>query len=40
LGLTAVKKGDKAIGRGLIEDAIETHPRHFEAAVRSLEALG
>jgi len=40
LGLTAVKKGDKAVGRGLIEDAIETHPRHFEAAVRSLEALG
>lgn len=40
LGLTAVKKGDTAIGRGLIEEAIETHPRHFEAAVRSLEALG
>jgi len=39
LGLTAIKKGDKAVGRGLIEDAIETHPRHFEAAVRSLEAL-
>ncbi len=40
LGLTAVKKGDKAVGRGLIESAIETHPSHFEAAVRSLEALG
>ena len=40
LGLTAVKNGDKAIGRGLIENAIETHPQHFEAAVRSLEALG
>ncbi|KAB7613467.1 hypothetical protein F9L33_12800 [Amylibacter sp. SFDW26] len=40
LGLTAVKQGKKSIGRGLIEDAIETHPRHFEAAVRSLEALG
>ncbi len=40
LGLTAVKKGDKAIGRGLIEQAIETHPSHFEVAVRSLEALG
>lgn len=40
LGLTAVKKGDEAIGRGLIESAVETHPRHFEAAVRSLEALG
>lgn len=40
LGLTAIKKGDQAIGRGLFEDAIETHPRHFESAVRSLEALG
>ncbi len=40
LGLTAVKKGDKAVGRGLIESAIETHPSHFEAAVRTLEALG
>ncbi len=40
LGLTAIKKGDKAVGRGLIETAIETHPSHFEAAVRSLEALG
>ncbi len=40
LGLTAIKKGDKAVGRGLIETAIETHPSHFEVAVRSLEALG
>ena len=40
LGLTAVKKGDVDIGRGLIESAIETHPRHFAIAVRSLEALG
>ncbi len=40
LGLTAVKQGKKSIGRGLLEDAIETHPRHFEAATRSLEALG
>jgi Flp pilus assembly protein TadD len=40
LGLTAIKKGDTAIGRGLLESAIEAHPRHFEIAVRSLEALG
>jgi len=40
LGLTAIKKGDKAIGRGLFEAAIEAHPSYFEAAVRSLEALG
>ncbi|MHA6344472.1 tetratricopeptide repeat protein [Roseivivax sp. CAU 1761] len=40
LGLAAVKRGDVAIGRGLLEDALETHPQHFEAAARSLDALG
>jgi Flp pilus assembly protein TadD len=39
LGLTAVKSGDVAIGKGLIKEAIDTHPQHFEAAVRSLRAL-
>lgn len=39
LGLSAVKSGDLAIGKGLIKDAIDTHPQHFEAAVRSLRAL-
>ncbi|WGI22852.1 tetratricopeptide repeat protein [Amylibacter sp. IMCC11727] len=38
-GLSAVKQGDTDIGRGLLQDAIDTHPRHFEEAVRSLEAL-
>ena len=38
-GLSAVKQGDTDVGRGLLEDAIDTHPRHFEEAVRSLEAL-
>jgi Flp pilus assembly protein TadD len=38
-GLSAIKQGDTDIGRGLLEDAIDTHPRHFEEAVRSLEAL-
>jgi Tfp pilus assembly protein PilF len=37
--LAAVKNGDKQTGRGLLEKAIETHPRHFEAAVRSLKGL-
>ncbi|KAJ54088.1 hypothetical protein ACMU_04110 [Actibacterium mucosum KCTC 23349] len=37
--LSAVKQGDVAIGRGLLEDAISTHPQHFEQAVRSLRAL-
>ncbi|MCG6904097.1 MAG: hypothetical protein LJE68_15590 [Rhodobacter sp.] len=39
LGLAAVKQGDIAIGKGLLREAIETHPQHFEAAVRSLAAL-
>ena len=39
LGLSAVKQGDTTIGKGLLRDAIETHPQHFEAAVRSLRAL-
>ncbi|WP_317057266.1 tetratricopeptide repeat protein [Roseovarius rhodophyticola] len=39
LGLSAIKQGDTNIGRGLMRDAIDTHPQHFEAAVRSLRAL-
>ena len=39
LGLSAVKQGDVAIGKGLLREAVETHPQHFEAAVRSLRAL-
>ncbi|MFD1157156.1 tetratricopeptide repeat protein [Roseovarius aestuarii] len=39
LGLSAIKQGDTAIGKGLLRDAIDTHPQHFEAAVRSLRAL-
>ncbi len=39
LGLSAVKKGDLTTGKGLLRDAIDTHPQHFEAAVRSLAAL-
>ncbi len=39
LGLSAIKQGDTAIGKGLLRDAIETHPQHFEDAVRSLRAL-
>lgn len=37
--LTAIKQGDVTIGEGLLEEAIDTHPQHFEAAVRSLRAL-
>jgi len=39
LALTAIKQGDIAVGKGLLQDAIDTHPQHFEAAVRSLAAL-
>jgi Tfp pilus assembly protein PilF len=39
LALAAIKQGDVAVGKGLLNQAIETHPQHFEAAVRSLEAL-
>ncbi len=37
--LSAIKQGDKEVGRGLLEDAIDAHPRHFADAVRSLDAL-
>jgi Flp pilus assembly protein TadD len=39
LGLSAIKQGDIAIGKGLMRDAINTHPQHFEEAARSLRAL-
>lgn len=39
MGLSAVKQGDVTTAKGLFRDAIETHPQHFEPAVRALEAL-
>jgi Tfp pilus assembly protein PilF len=39
LGLTAIKQGDITVGKGLLQNAVDTHPQHFEAAVRSLAAL-
>ncbi len=39
MGLSAVKQGDVETGKGLLREAIETHPQHFEEAVRSLRAL-
>ncbi len=38
-GLSAIKQGDLNTGKSLLNEAIETHPQHFDAAVRSLEAL-
>jgi len=37
--LAAIKNGNKVTGRNLLEKAIELHPRHFEAAIRSLKGL-
>lgn len=39
MALSAVKRGDVETGKGLLREAIDTHPQHFEAAVRSLRAL-
>ncbi|MFZ3581345.1 tetratricopeptide repeat protein [Loktanella sp. DJP18] len=39
LALTAIKQSDVATGKGLLREAIDTHPQHFEEATRSLRAL-
>jgi Tfp pilus assembly protein PilF len=39
MALAAIKQGDVTVGKGLLNEAIETHPQYFEAASRSLEAL-
>ena len=39
MALSAVKQGDITTGKGLLREAINTHPQHFEEAVRSLRAL-
>ena len=39
MALSAVKQGDVSTGEGLLREAIETHPQHFDAAARALEAL-
>jgi len=39
LGLSAVKQGDVATARGLLREAVETHPQHFEEASRALRTL-
>ncbi|THD81578.1 tetratricopeptide repeat protein [Aliigemmobacter aestuarii] len=37
--LAAIKQGDVNVGRGLLQEAVDTHPQHFDAAARSLAAL-
>ncbi len=39
MGLAAIKRGDVETGKGLLRNAVETHPRHFEAAKTALDAL-
>jgi len=39
LAVIALRQGKTDIGKGLLEEAIQTHPRHFDAAVSKLEAL-
>lgn len=39
LALAAIKRGDVETGKALLLEAIESHPRHFDAAVQSLRAL-
>ncbi|MEZ5796187.1 MAG: tetratricopeptide repeat protein [Paracoccaceae bacterium] len=39
MALAAIKQGDVAVGKGLLQQAVDTHPQHFEAAARSLAAL-
>jgi Flp pilus assembly protein TadD len=37
--LAAIRQGQVSTGRNLLSEAIDTHPQHFEAAVRALETL-
>ncbi|WP_135448884.1 tetratricopeptide repeat protein [Tabrizicola caldifontis] len=39
MALAAIKQGDITVGKGLLQQAIDTHPQYFEAAARSLAAL-
>lgn len=39
LALAALKRGDVTIGKGLLREAIDTHPQYFDTAHRALRAL-
>jgi tetratricopeptide (TPR) repeat protein len=39
MALTAIKQRDVTIGKGLLQEAVDTHPQHFEEASRALAAL-
>lgn len=39
MSISAIKQGDLDVARNLLVKAIETHPQHFDEAVRTLAAL-
>jgi len=39
MALAAIRQGDIQTGRGLLQNAIDTHPQYFEAAATALAAL-
>jgi Flp pilus assembly protein TadD len=39
MSIAAIRKGDVTIGRTLLQEAIDTHPQHFDEAVRAMRAL-
>jgi Flp pilus assembly protein TadD len=39
LALAAIKQGDITMGKTLLQEAVDTHPQHFDEAVRALRAL-
>ena len=39
IALTAIKQNDVTIGKGLLKEAIDTHPQHFDEATRALRAI-
>ncbi|MEM8786631.1 MAG: tetratricopeptide repeat protein [Pseudomonadota bacterium] len=39
IALQAIRNGDVEIGRGLLQEAVDTHPQHFAEAVEKLDAL-
>ncbi|NBB98875.1 MAG: tetratricopeptide repeat protein [Alphaproteobacteria bacterium] len=39
MAIAAIRKDDVNVGRTLLQEAIDTHPQHYEEAVRALRAL-
>ena len=39
IALNAIRRGDRNAAEALLQDAIEEHPQHFEAAIQSLRTL-